>query len=465
MEEAVRPKPARPSIPVGVEVLLVFVAGLGASFVHSVACLAVLALGSLLLVHRHKDHPATVVGILFSIACMTPLLRRIHDFRHAYVPSSPVLIAPFAPYPLLGLMILKKLPRLRQGVFIPMLLASGGIGWAYCVGILNAGVVPASIQCLQFASCMILYAYVCVNFERLDLKTLGKWILVLGALEAGYGIWQWVAPTPWDVAWFKATGFEKAAGAAVPFSIRTFGTLNATSHFSSFMFFVLVGFAESPGFLFAAPVVMAGLGTTLVRTLWVGTLAGWAVTLLVAPFRSKMKVSFSLAVLVGITLAAALPFADRLESLSKRLDTMKDMQKDGSMSDRKKLFSAALEGGALESVDGVGMGGTGAAARVTNSGLAGIDNGYIQLVWLFGWVGSILYVAGIVWGIGRSFATSTVFEPGRAPFLGVVASLFIVNVVESSFEDFKGIMFWLSLAILNAPKSGSTGSDAGKDSP
>jgi len=442
----------RHRIPAGWEVLLHFLLSLGAAVVNDKLCLLVLGGGAALLVWRHRETPAAVMGIIFAIACEAPLLRRIHDLRHGFVPSSVILIAPFCAYPLLGVLLVKRLPSFRKGMFVPMILTSFGIIWAYGVGLPRSGVFPASIQLLQYASCMIVYAYIVVNFDRFRMKSFHTWILAVGGLEAAYGIFQWVSPPAWDVAWFKATGVGSAAGVAVPFMLRSFGTLNGVSHFASFLFFVLVVAVEARGFLFVAPLVAGALGTTLVRTLWGGVAFGWAVNLLVAGPRLKFRLLGAMGGTILIMGLAALPFSSRLESLTKRMNSMGSMGHDNSLNERKQLLNAAIQSGAMNDPVGVGLGGTGAAARMAKSGLSGIDNGFIQMLWLFGWVGSALYFSGFLWAVVRSFGKGLLNEPGRIPFLGVVAALFVSSVIESSFEDFKGVMLWMSLGIMNAPR-------------
>lgn len=450
------------SIPAWGELLIVIVLSLMVSMVNDKLCLIILGSSSMWLVLRHRKSPATVVGIIFAIACAAPLLRRVHDLRFGFVKSSGILIAPFCAYPVLGVLLLRNLPSLGMGVFVPVVLTSTGIIWAYCVGLINAGIFPASIQLLQYASCMVIYFYVVVHSDEFRMETFHKWILWIGALEAAYGLFQWASPPAWDVAWFNATDMGNAAGMPLPFMMRTFGTLNSVSHFSSFLFFVLVVAVEARGFLWAGPIVVGGLASTLVRTLWGGTAIGWLVTLLVAEAKVKIRVALSVGGTLLIMGVFAIPFSDRLVNLSKRFDSLTSIKKDGSFNDRSALMVAAITGGVLDDPIGIGLGGSGAAARVSSQGLAGIDNGFIQMFLLFGWIGTFLYLSGLFWGVARSFSTGLVFEPGRVAFLGVVVALFAASAMESSFEDLKGVMLWLSIGILNAPRSSQSQRTAGR---
>jgi hypothetical protein len=95
------------------------------------------------------------------------------------------------------------------------------------------------------------------------------------------------------------------------------------------------------------------------------------------------------------------------------------------------------------------MGSSGAAARETGQGMGGIDNGFLQTIWMYGWTGSLFYLGGFFWGMVRGIWRSRELTTLELPFVGAVLGLFIANLFESSFEDMKGVMLWASLGIIN----------------
>ena len=119
------------------------------------------------------------------------------------------------------------------------------------------------------------------------------------------------------------------------------------------------------------------------------------------------------------------------------------------VNDRASLVDAALSGGALDNPMGVGLGGAGAAARNSGQGLAGIDNGFLQTVWMFGWFGAFLYLGGFLMAVINGLINVRWLNQMEIQFLAVSIALFASNLFESSFEDIKGVMVWSSLAIVN----------------
>jgi hypothetical protein len=438
-------------LPAGWGVFLVFALSLGASILNDKLCLAVLGGSTCYLVLRHRDSPASVLGIIFATSCESPFLRRIHDLYHGYTPGSSILIASYCAYPVLGVLLLRELPKLRKPQFIPLVLAAIGVLWAYGVGVLSGGIYPASIQLLQYCAGPLVFAYVLVRSERLDVKAFCRWLLVLAAIEAVYGIAQWIYPPPWDVVWFNGVGMQSAGGRPLPFMMRTFGTLNIVSPYSYFLAFILTVTLETQGFLFVSPLMFGALATTMARSAWGTLVVGWGIALVLARAKDKARMLVAIGGTLGLVAVLALPFAGQMSSLTRRLDSVGNLKGDNSFRNRSELMAAAIEGGALEDPVGVGLGSSGAAARATENGVSGIDNGFLQTVWLFGWTGGLFYLGGFFAGLARGLLRGRLQSRTGVLFAGAIVALFSANLFESSFDDLKGVMLWVGLGIINIP--------------
>lgn len=439
----------RIGLPVGWEVLVAFLVSLAAAVVNDKLCLAVLATATCWLVWRHKDSPSSALGIVFTTNCEAPLLRRVHDLHHGFSPGSPILVASYIAFPILALIVVRDLPRFRKGEFVSVILAGIGLLWAYCVGILGIGIVPATIQMLQYSAGPIAFAYVVANSGKFDLKMFCRWLAVLGLIEGAYGVFQWIQPPPWDLVWFHGVKEELAGGQPLPFQMRTWGTLNIVSPYAYFLAFVLTVVLDTPKFLLVTPVMIAALATTQARSAWGTLAAGWGLALLFAKFRDKGKVLLAIASTLAIVGVLALPFAGRLEGLSKRLQTVGNIQGDNSFQGRTDLLDAAVQGGVFNDPIGVGLGASGTAARLSGSGLSGIDNGFLQTAYIFGWVGCFFFVGGFFSGLARGLWRRRDLSRTGTLFLGAVIGLFSANLFESSFDDLKGVMLWVGLGIIN----------------
>jgi|GEM_PF-1882366 len=436
-------------LPVGWEVLLAFLVSLAASAVNDKLCLAVLAMATCGLVWRHRGSPSSALGIVFTTNCEAPLLRRVHDLYHGFSPGSPILVASYIAFPVLALIVSRELPRFRKGEFVSVILAGIGLLWAYCVGILGIGIVPATIQMLQYSAGPIAFAYVVANSGKFDLKLFCRWLAVLGLIEGAYGLFQWIQPPSWDLVWFHGVKEQLAGGQPLPFQMRTWGTLNIVSPFAYFLAFILTVILDTPKFLLVTPVMIAALATTQARAAWGTLVVGWCLALVLARFRDKGKVLLAIASTLAIVSVLALPFSSRLEGLAKRLQTVDNLQQDNSFQDRGGLLAAAVQGGVFDDPVGVGMGASGSAARLTGSGISGIDNGFLQTAYIFGWVGTFFFIGGFFWGLGRSLSAVGRMTRLEVQFLAALIGLFGANIFESSFDDMKGVLLWVSLGIVS----------------
>jgi len=212
-------------------------------------------------------------------------------------------------------------------------------------------------------------------------------------------------------------------------------------------------------------VMIAALATTQARSAWGTLVVGWAFALLFAKFRDKGKVLLGIAATLAIVGILALPFASRLEGLSKRFQTVDNLQGDNSFQDRTELLAVAVQGGVFDNPVGVGMGASGSAARLTGAGISGIDNGFLQTAYIFGWVGSFFFIGGFFWGLGRSLSVVGRMTRLEVQFLAAMLGLFGANIFESSFDDMKGVLLWASLGIVSTNALRRTAGKANDEMP
>lgn len=457
--------------PVAVELLILFVTGIVAARLNQYLCLALLGGGAIFLVVRHRESPSDVVGMVLAIHCMAPLLRRLHDLWHGFTPGSPILIASYCAYPALGFVLARKIHAFRRPVLAPALLALLGIGWAYLVGIrgsfafawapsfqvLGDGILPPSIQLLQYLSGPFAFSYVVVNSGRIDLRRLGTWIAVLGLVEGLYGLYQWVSPPPWDVVWFKGSQSFLAGGRALPFQMRTFGTLNIVSPFSYFLVFSFLVVVELRRRAIVLPVILAALVSTMARSAWGTLVVALAVAGVVARPVARVRLVSGMLLVLFLTTVMALPFEERLEGVFHRVRTIQNIKGDNSFRQRSQLLSMAIEGGVFEDLVGTGLGASGSASRISGGGMGGIDNGFLQTAWIFGWTGASLYLGGFLLAVWMAVRRAGDLGMLQAKFLGIAIGFFVANIFESSFEDMKGAMLWFAIGLAGVDGSESEG--------
>lgn len=435
MEIAATPVPAT---------LALFVFSLGASAVDERLTLLVLGGGFALLSWVHRSRPHHVLGFLFAAFCMAPLLRRIHDFLNGWTESNPILVAPYLILPMLMPGILQRLPWFRTPVLAASMPVVLTLAYGFSLGAILNGFAGAVIALLEWGVGPLLFVYLVQRREDLDASVLRNWVFGLALFESVYALVQFVQITPWDAHWLMSSKMYTSMGFPIPFQMRTFGTLNSAGPFAAFLtFYLLVGIG-SRSFYVGGPLAVAALGTTMVRAGWVVVALGWFLALLLAPRGKRSGIALPIVAAVGLLVVGAAPFASRFESVLLRLQTFGSMESDNSFQDRTALLEVA-KAAVFGNPAGAGLGSEGRAARYNKAGIAGIDNGFIALVWVMGWGGGFAYLLGVGLCFLRGVGNLGVM-PVPIYSMGITAlALFFFNLFGTAFSGLICMMFWSSL--------------------
>lgn len=438
----------RPSVgKPGLEVALMVLAGMAATQVHRLGALGVLAVLGPALVWRHRRDPATIAGIVITLFCVSPFLRRLADFRFGFTPSSQVLASPYAAVGMVGFLVLRGAPLMRREHLIPTMVSLSAIAYAYCMGVLNAGIVPASIGLLQFSAGPLLLLVLNLRRERFSLSRLQGWIGSVAFLTAAYGLYQYAVFPPWEELWLVGTNLAGAGGQPVPFGIRTWSTLNSMAPFSYFMAFTLVALSRTKWFVLLGPVCILALISTMGRSAWGTAALGWLLALLLLRNFDRSRLLVMLTAVVGLVLATAvfLP-SQALERAVNRIETLGNLEGDQSYNSRVMIAQSAGNLQGIQKPGGMGLGSTGAAARVGESGgMAHLDNGFVALAFTFGWFGSFLYFGGFFGSLAYALFRLRQMPSGAVLFLCAATALFAANVFENTMSDFRGVLLWVAV--------------------
>jgi hypothetical protein len=152
--------------------------------------------------------------------------------------------------------------------------------------------------------------------------------------------------------------------------------------------------------------------------------------------------------LIGaILVVGGSPLIAKFDDLSSRFNTLANLSGDNSYNDRKALMNASINT-LLNLPEGAGLGSVGRGAKLTNNGIAGMDNGFIALVYMLGWASALCYLGGFflvaLWSIIRGDLSRP--EIGAMGSLALV--LFASNAFGLSFSDIGGIISWSSLGVV-----------------
>jgi hypothetical protein len=338
-------------------------------------------------------YPILYIGFSWWIWFLTPLVRRLADYRGSFTDPSPILLAPYLVLLVTLVTLGKHLPKTNSQGGLPFILSFVGLAYAYLVGLIKSSPVQVSIALLEWLVPVLFGFHLFVNWHnypsyRQNLERIFTWgVLVMGV----YGIIQYLVAPDWDGAWLTNTKMI-SAGSPEPLGIRIWSTMNSPGVFAVFMMVGLLILLNKQG-TFARVTSIIGylaLLLTLVRGVWIMWLVGLLTHLSFINSNLRIRIAIILIILTlgVIPLSTMDPFAD---TITPRLETLFNLESDISANERKNLYSQETES-ALSNAIGNGM----EKQEV-------LDSGAIDILLSLGWLGGIFYLGGMLLLILRLF--------------------------------------------------------------
>jgi hypothetical protein len=250
-------------------------------------------------------------------------------------------------------------------------------------------------------------------------------------------------------------------GHPVPYEVRVFSTMNSPGPFSLVMMAGLLLVPSGRGlfrWLALGPGAISLL-LSLVRASWGGYVAGLALIAAKASGRLRgrlIAIIVALAV-VGLPLLTIGPVAD---TVSRRLDSFESMQDDSSFNIRMEMY-ATCAGICFLNVPGSGLGSTGTASKLQSASgqlgaTANFDSGLLNIPYVLGWPGTLLYAGGILALLVRVLRQRAI---GRDFFLcscaGIVIGALGQMVFINTLIGVQGMVFWCFLGLCLAGAAGA----------
>lgn len=424
------------------------VAGMG-SVLTIVYPAAALLVGTLL----YRRNPPLYLGFTWWIWLLTPEVRRLIDYRSGWDATNPVMLAPFVVAVPIFFTLLRHSPKLQLPFYLPMGLVFFGLLYGYGVGVLRAGPAAATYDLLNWLVPAVFVFYFAVHWRRYPqyrrtLRLVFAWgVLLLGL----YGLWQFASPPPWDRYWMESAPID-SIGYPEPFQVRVYSTLNSPGPFAVVMMtglLLLLGW----GSRLRWPTVGAGMASfllSLVRSAW----GGWIVGVLFVVTRSqRLRGRLLVTLLAVMTLALPLlsvgPLAD---SIGTRLGTLTDLGQDTSLRARLQFYADFAPQAFLTPL-GDGLGGTGLSTKLGGSGeelgeLGNFDSGVMNIPFVLGWPGTLLYGGGLTWLVFRALGGG---PAQRDPFVVTSGGIVVAVLAQLVFANFllgvTGLVFWSFLGL------------------
>lgn len=409
------------------------------------AAIAFTAIAGLCAVFLYATDPVSYVNFTFWLWFLSPFVRRVLDWHHGWNPTSPVLLAPQVAALLAVVTLARNLRELRGTLFAPYLLVLAALGYGYMVGLVSTGFIPATYALLTWLAPALFGLQLAVMWRRypeLRASILRTFHMALPLL-ALYGIYQFVRLPAWDRSWMINADMH-SIGDPLPFFVRVFGTLNTPGPYAAVLLTGVLLILPYKGWVRYMSIALALVALLLTRTrsAWIGFMLGVVVSQLSQPLGRIPKRAITLLVvsLLALPLAATPKFA---KSILPRLNTLTNLRQDNSFV-KRVAFSEATANNIVESAEGAGLGSTGGAIKLRNmQGVRSLDNGFLEVFYVFGWPGGALFFLGIGGVIAQSFrfveAKNDSFSNAvRATALALVSMLPVGDV----FTGPTGLLIW-----------------------
>jgi hypothetical protein len=395
------------------------------------------------------------VAFVIWLFMITPFVRRVVDYQAGYQDTSTVMLAPLLAAAVACTMLVKKLPLLYTITFLPFLFVLVGLLYAYFIGIVNSGPLPATYDLLLWVVPLAFGFAIASDWRSFPMyrDSIFRAFLWGGAVLGAYGIYQYFFLPVWDAHWMRnaATAGFTSIGYPFPLQVRVFGTMNGPTAYGAMMMpALLIVLVASNWMRFPTGILgLGGFALSIVRTAWLG----WAVG--VAFLMLKLRGGRRLKLVVGLMAMAmlALPVltsGDIGERFLNRLDTFGDLEGDKSYQARQELYGMMTER-ALTNVIGTGVGAVGVATKLS-SGTGrvefNIDSGLLFVPYTLGWPGALLMLIGVSALLIRppgivDRRNETAVQVGTAVCMAMIAMMLSYN----SMYGVGGMIFWTFMGL------------------
>ncbi|MFP3559052.1 glucose-6-phosphate isomerase, partial [Paraburkholderia sp. SIMBA_049] len=398
--------------------------------------------------------PAKYVGYMWWLWFLSPEVRRLADWsKGAFTPTSLIQVAPLAVTMISGLSLIRFYPVLAQRRGLPVLLVLAGLGYAFMIGVVSSGPLAALYDLANWVYPILIGFHIMAHsrqypeFRETIINTFIWGMLLMG----GYGLVQFFIMPQWDALWMLGSQMN-SQGDPVPFGVRVFSTMNSSGPFALAMMgaMVYVMAANHRVRWVAGALGFLSFCLSLVRSTW----GGWVIAMLIQLAKSNNKVRIrivaSAVLLVGlcVPLLAIGPVAERMQA---RLDTIVNLHDDQSYAARNEFY-ATFAKTAFTDVTGEGMGATGTSTKLSNDGgqlgqYGNFDSGVMNIPFVLGWPGTLLYMSGVIWLLVRALRASFKLRDDKfaSASLSLALAIFAMLVFTNSLVGTGGLLLFMGV--------------------
>jgi hypothetical protein len=391
---------------------------------------------------------------------LTPLVRRLVDWRFGFEDQNMVLLAPFLVTAIAAITLIRERRNVNGSQTAPFYLCMAGVSYGFLVGVIRWRLHASQAESLgavvyglfMWLAPLLFGLHLLLRRRDYDeqkqavVKCFTWAVLLLGA----YGIYQYIAPPPWDCAWLEGLpgGYENLAfGRPNPYEIRVWSTSNSPGTFAMVMLAGLILlFGARTRYKFAFVVVgYLSFLLSMVRTGWLAWLL--AMIVLSSSYRGAHLRRFILGLLLLPLALLPLMLVPEIEqAVQDRIQSMQDLNGDASFQDRKMMYQH-LTSKLLDEPSGLGL----LNSNLPVDGFT-LDSGILQTVFMLGLPGAALFGSGTL--LACLAMTRRRFQEGvralsseEIAYRAIVIATLVKLIGENVFINIGGIIFWMCLGL------------------
>lgn len=460
-EFSLEPQPAWMAIFGLIAIILIFLA------VAPRLLILLFPLCSLLIaVFLFQRYPVLYVGFTWWMWFLAPFVRRLIDYRCKTITFGPYHLTSMLVTSVCLLTFIKYLPRSFKGDNLPFVLCFGSVFYAFFIGLIRQSTtdIGQEITIALGWFCPMLFGFhlYCRWKEypayRQNMQRVFLWgVFIMGI----YGILQFIIAPEWDrFQLIQEKGYASSwMGVPEPFGIRVWSTMTYPFTFAlNFMPGLILLFVNKSKYRYLA--VAVGYLSFLLskaRTAWYSFVLSFIIFFLSLKqsFQIRLFITVVCVILIVLPLATIEPFS---EVVSSRIETIYNLEEDGSYQARMSQFDNAIDNALTEYIGWGLMGIEGVPNEISITGeitgvASGLDNGYLVLHVSLGWLGLIPYITGLGLIFYRLFAVpasqSDMFAmASRAIAFSSVARMITTNITIGEFA----LPIWTFLGIAMAAR-------------
>lgn len=397
-----------------------------------------------------------LLDYVFFVFSLNRGIRRLVDYyiNGAFNPLSSISLTPLVVSAILLVPAMSRFGQLTASSRNVATLIMVALGHGLVIGFVNAG-VGAFYSLGEWMAGFGAFLYAAT--APITSQTADRWMRSCGyaaLIVALYGWYQYYTIPVWDAFWVTEVKFVGYLGQLRPTEMSVFSTMHERGPCASFLAWAAIPMILNArwriiGSWATVMLLLSVVVLTLTRSMFiiVGLVA------MLQPALSKGKGIgrvIVLAVLLGVGATVGLQYMPGSERITKRYDTMKDMQNDGSFKGRMSILTTGLPW-VVQHPLGLGLGSSGfGAGRIGGAGgekEGFCDSGYIEVFSQFGWIGGLAFFAAMaqIW----SELSRRIRLGGRDPFLNtgrvVLVGCLVFLAVGNVFGGFS--LFWVFLGL------------------